>query len=359
MKKILLQVPTGVFGNNKIFAEDINNQTYAYRELKRRLFDFGYNLITADNNTLDNCEWIFFLDSMSVDGLNVSGGGIKASIKNFFGIKTPRDWPNRPLYQEAIKIGMRDNLVLFLLEGKAVNPHNYKKELWDKFKYIFTWDDELVDNKKFFKFFLPAPPQHPPIHDFSFSEKKLLTNMSTNRHSSDKNELYSERRKTIDYFDKNYPHDFDLYGFKWNQPVTRAQKMFPWLVKKYKTYKGISEDKIGTLSRYKFTLSYENLKKTNGYVSEKMFDTISAHSVPVYWGSNDIANYVDPKVFVDRRKFKNNEELANFLKNMSQQEHVEMLMAGQRYLNSEAFKPFLPSSFCENIIKKLGIKKRI
>jgi len=358
MKKILLQVPSPMLGNNKLFSKEIevNNQNDIWRALKRRFSELGYEVKTADANTLDNCEKILFIDSMGVDGLNISRGGIKANIKNFFGIKTPRSWPVRALYREAIEKGMRDKLVLFLWEGKAVNPHNYIKETWDKFDHIFTWNDDLVDNKKFFKFYLPTPTQKRPDSPLSFSEKKLLVNISRNIRSTDRNELYSERRKTIQYFDSHYPHDFDLFGLKWHQPVTRMEKLFPWLIKKYVTHQGMCGDKIEVLSRYKFALCYENLKGEKGYITEKIFDALIAGTVPIYWGASNIHDYVDQKAFIDRRKFKNNKDLANYLINLKEKEYNEMLRAGQGYLQSEKFKKFSPEYFCDNIIKTLKIK---
>lgn len=357
MKKILLQVPSQIFENNQWFASGMNDQNNMWIELKRRLLNLGYDLITADNNSLDDCEWIFFIDSIGVKGLDINRGGIKSNIKSLFGIKTPRAWPIRPLYQEAIEKGMRDRLVLFLWEGQAVNPHNYKIETWNKFDRLFTWRDDLVDNKKFLKFYLPTPIHSPPSRSFTFSEKKMLVNMSNNRYSDHKNELYKERRKTISYFDSNYPDDFDLYGANWGKPVTRLQKMFPWIVKEYKTYRGIAQKKIETISKYKFALCYENLSKTDGYITEKIFDCFTAKTIPIYWGANNIDKYVDPKAFIDRRQFSNNIELADYLKKIKEEEYYEILSMGQRYLNSDKYKLFLENSFCENIIKNLQIKK--
>ncbi len=356
MKKILLQVPSPSLANNKIFGESKTDYNL-WREIKRQFFELGYELITADNNSIDDCDWIFFYESTGVDGLDTGHRGLKSQIKRFLGIKTPHNWPIRSLYQEAVRKGIKDKLVLFLWEGDVVIPQNYKKETLEKFDHVLTWNDDLVDNKKFLKFYWQIPPQtSPPIFP-PFSQKKLLVNVSINRYSHHKDELYKERRKSINYFDSHIPNDFDLFGLKWNQPVTRIQRMFPWTVKKYKTYGGMIKDKIPVMSQYKFALCYENRKEINGYITEKIFDCFTAGTVPIYWGASNIEEYVDPSTFIDRRKFKSNASLALYIKEMREKDYNEMISAGQRYLVSDKFRMFLSETFSEEIVKKLETKK--
>jgi cephalosporin hydroxylase len=110
-----------------------------------------------------------------------------------------------------------------------------------------------------------------------------------------------------------------------------------------------------TLSQYKFALAYENLANTRGYVTEKIFDALAAQTVPIYWGASNIEEYVDTNAFVDRRRFKNDAELALYLKGMTEKEHETMIEAGQRYLASDRFKKFLSEYFCDRIIEVLNI----
>jgi hypothetical protein len=352
MKKILLQPPSGHMANNRIFGPDVNNTSEPWRVLREQLRTLGYELATADDNPLDDCAWIFYFDTLGFDGTYIQRGGIKAKLRALFGLKTPRPWPIRPLYKEALGVGLQDKMILMLGEGKAVNPENYNPEVWEKFKYIFTWDDDLVDNKKFFKYYPPVPRKESPKNPPSFHEKKLLANMSCNKRSNHPNELYSERRKTIDYFDKRHPDDFDLYGYL---DVPR-ERVWPWQIKKHKTNRGEAQDKIATLSRYKFTVCYENIARTNGYVSEKILDVLMARSVPIYWGAENIDQYVDPEAFIDRRKFKNNKELADFIFSVTEEEYDKYLVAGERYLQSEKFKKFLPENFAKTIIETLRLE---
>lgn len=356
MKKILLQVPSVHLANNIMFNNaDINNHFAVWRELKQRFEELGYELITADNNSLDETSFVFFLDSLSIDGTDTFYQRCKSNIKKLLNKKGYKLWPNRALYKELEEKGKTDQAALFLWEGKAVNPLNYREDIWDRFKYIFTWNDDLVDNKKFFKFYLPAPFTNLNSTLTPFSQKKLLVNITANKYSSNSNELYSARRKTIEYFTKNHPDDFDLFGVRWNKPATIWQKRLPFLTKKYPSYRGASQNKIETLSNYKFSLAYENMSGANGYITEKIFDALVAKTVPVYWGAENIEKYVDQKAFIDRRIFKNDAELAAHLYDLPEDKYNEMLKAGQQYLLSEQFKKFLPKNFCDQIISMLNL----
>jgi hypothetical protein len=188
-----------------------------------------------------------------------------------------------------------------------------------------------------------------------FNQKKLLVNISFNKYSTYHHELYSERRKLISYFESYYPNDFDLYGLRWNQPITRLQIMFPFLVKKYSTFRGRSKDKIETLSHYKFNVAYENISDAKGYIADRIFSAFQAKSVPIYWGAPNIKDYVDADTFIDRRQFKNNAELSRFLKKMTEERYNGYIKAIERFMGSEKYAKFLPESFSTQVIKALKI----
>ncbi len=356
MKTILYQGPSAGSAEERLFETGANDMTQQWRELRRRLNDWGYKFTTADNNSLDNCAWILFNDSFSVDGFEEKPRDWRGFIKQMLNMKAKSRWPVRNLYQEAIKNGMKDRVALILWEGKAVNPNNYNQELFDRFKYIFTWDDDLVDNKKFFKYMMPTPIRPVITQSVPFSERKLLVNISAHRYSHYSHELYSARRKTSKYFDTHYPNDFDLFGARWHRPLTRLEQYFPSLVMKFSTWRGVSPNKLKTMSQYKFSLCYENISNVKGYISEKIFDTIQADSVPIYWGADNIEDYVDPKAFVDRRKFKSDKDLADFLFGVKEAEYNDMLVAGRNYIKSDQFKQFTPSVFCDRLMEVLDIK---
>jgi hypothetical protein len=71
--------------------------------------------------------------------------------------------------------------------------------------------------------------------------------------------------------------------------------------------------KIALISRYKFTLAFENTV-TPDYVTEKLYEPLIAGSVPVYRGAPNVADFAPaPRCFIDAADFAGPAELAAYL----------------------------------------------
>ncbi len=225
----------------------------------------------------------------------------------------------------------KEKLILFMWEPPTVQKHIYTKKVQDRFAKIYSWDDDLVDNVRIFKFYYPA--LHPMIENRpAFEEKKLCTLMNSDKQSKHVNELYSARKEVIQFFEEKKSGDFEFYGWGWD-------------AKKYTTYLGASSDKIQTLKNYRFCICYENIEGKKGYVTEKIFDCFSAGCVPIYWGASNIETYVPANCFVDRRKFKDLEELYAFLKKMPKQEYEKYIANISAWLKTDQAALFSQENF--------------
>lgn len=232
----------------------------------------------------------------------------------------------------------KEKLVLFIWEPPVAQKEGYDPKIWDQFGKIFTWDDDLVDGKKFFKFYYPV--MHPRIANIpSFDEKKFCTLISSRLSSKHPKEIYSEREKTIRFFEDK-PGEFDLYGRHWEK-------------RKFKNYRGTVGDKIEVMKNYKFCICYENTKDIRGYITEKIFDCFTAGCVPVYWGASNVTEYIPEGAFIDRRKFKDEQELYDFLKSVSEQEYEQYLEKAGKFLQSEMAKRFTDEQFVQDFMKIL------
>jgi len=358
MKKIFFQTGSQGNENNNIFKKDLNLASAKWIDLKNKLNAIGYDFVTADNNGLKDCERIIFLDALSLFKNLTFRQKAKNAARKLFGIKIFPPYPTRDLYGEALKAGMRDKMYIILWEAGAVCADNFLQSTFDKFDHILTWNDDLVaKDKKFIRFYQAMEPWEVVKNPIPFKEKKLLVNISFNKYSNYKNELYSARKKTSIYFNDNYPNDFDLYGPRWNKPVTRLQLMFPKiLVKNFKTYRGITDNKIMTMSRYKFCVSYDNISDAKGYMADRIFCAFQSKSVPIYWGAPDINKYVDRDTFIDRREFKSEAEMAKFLISMEEDEYNKYLSAADRYMQSEKYYLYSNENFSNTIINALKLK---
>jgi len=230
----------------------------------------------------------------------------------------------------------KEKLVLFIWEPPVVQPEGYNPKVWDQFGKIFTWDDDLVDGKKFFKFYYPV--MHPRIEKIpAFEEKKFCTLISSRLSSKHPKEIYSEREKTIRFFEDK-PGEFDLYGRYWEK-------------RKFKNYRGTIGNKIEVLKNYKFCISYENTKDIRGYITEKIFDCFTAGVVPVYWGASNVEEYIPEGAFIDRRKFADNEEMYAFLKSIGKEEYEGYLEAAGEFLKSDKAKLFTNEQFVKDFLR--------
>ena len=72
-----------------------------------------------------------------------------------------------------------EKMIAFLWEPATVNPYNYQPAFQKYFSKIATWDDSLVDNKRFFKFFYPVL-RGMIKNVVPFNEKKLCVMMNRN-----------------------------------------------------------------------------------------------------------------------------------------------------------------------------------
>lgn len=285
-------------------------------------------------------------------------------------IDLPLDTPTeKDIYMDVpypwqIKLWLRiirniNKNILFILEPPIINPFNYMKALHYFFPKIYTWKDDLIDNKKYFKYFFPRLNENLNLKKTSFKQKKLLILMNSNLApflpfqllSTSTRELYTERIRAVDFFDKNYPDDFCIYGRGWNKPqrFNLIQKLFGY--RKYQTYQGgfTEKDKYKILSRFKFCLCFEN-SEVIGYI-EKIIEYSSGECVPIYLGSPNVTNFIPEKTFIDARKFKNYRELAEFISKIDEKTYNTYILEIKRFLSSKTMKRWSINTFAELFLK--------
>lgn len=107
----------------------------------------------------------------------------------------------------------------------------------------------------------------------------------------------------------------DIYGVGWPS----AMKI------KASRGKGWHKGKIGILSNYQFNICLENTA-FEYYCTEKIWDSIKGYCLPVYSSFNNRIYDTFPKnSFIDFDDFANNDELLQFIRNISPQEYLTRL----------------------------------
>jgi len=252
-------------------------------------------------------------------------------------------------YIRLFKSYPKNKRYLFLFEPRVVAPLSYSKIVHQFFDRVYTWNDDLVDNKKYFKFIWPQSENG--IQDKKeFENKKFITLINWNKCSFLKKELYSERETAIRFFEKD-DVQFDLYWTNWEKKNIK-QRLF-WY-KTYPSYRWKVQDKIETLSNYKFNLCFENMKDTPWYITEKIWDSFKAKSVPIYWGASNISDYIPEDCFIDFRNFEwNYEKLVVFLKSIDEKIYDMYISRIELFMETREAKARFDKERAKNFINKL------
>jgi hypothetical protein len=157
-------------------------------------------------------------------------------------------------------------------------------------------------------------------------------------------DLYHDRLEAIRFF-AGTP-GFCLFGMGWDTGDGLAHSYYRAARRAGAT---AVADKVRTMTQFRFALCYENCVYP-GYVTEKIFDCFFAGCVPVYLGAPDIDAYVPPDTFIDRRRFRNLDDLSRHLRALSPAEVARHLDAAREFLASRSFERFRQRSLVAELL---------
>ncbi len=229
------------------------------------------------------------------------------------------------------------------------------------FNKIVTFDDDIVDGKKFIKGNIANFFYDEKKYNNDFSKRKFIT-MVTNHTSrdlvirflnyhndtnyynrrnikEDKHSIYLERQKAASFFLKKCPNDFDLYGNLWGK---KFDKVLRGVVSRDK--------KLDVLSKYKFVISYDSYTNQNGYISEKIFDCFMAKTVPIYLGATNVDDYIPKDCFIHKKDFKSYNALYDYLIHMDEKTYHNYIHHIEKYLKSKEFTEHFSSDSSARVI---------
>ncbi|MDC7689660.1 glycosyltransferase family 10 domain-containing protein [Vogesella indigofera] len=273
---------------------------------------------------------------------------------------------------KSVQNRSRAKKFLIKLETPLIVPNGSDKEVLDSFDRVFSWDKSSLTSTQVTPIFF-AQELTVPVCDGFADRTKFSCMISGNKTAAkfDRRELYSERIKSIRWFEKNAPGHFDLYGQGWNFPPMRYGKAGRLLTKiqgkihsalghnPFPSYRGRVESKVTVLKNYKYCFCYENATGFDNYITEKIFDCFFAGCIPIYWGAPNITDIIPENCFIDRRKFENHDQLHEALKRISEEEYIEYQKNIINFLKSDSALPFSAEHFseviAENIAKDIGI----
>lgn len=340
-RRILIAAP-GFVDDTLFNADSRDNVMEPWVVLRQRLSGLGYALETADNKPVDDCAWVLIWDWSG--GAGPAGWVTRAKRR----LRAAAGRAPDELYADCLRAGLVDRMVFIIGEPPTVELASWDPRVHRLFQRVLTYDDRLVDGKRFFKYCWPIPAAYPSGEAVSFGERKLVTSISANKASSEPGELYSERRRAIAFYEGAIPTQFDLYGVGWREPTPEGRE--------FASYRGMPRHKWEVLPRYRFSVCYENTGNVPGYITEKIFDSLRCGCVPIYLGAPNIADYVDPAAFIDRRAFGSDAEVLDFISKVADDDFEAYLRAGRRFLESEACRRFTSPAFADTLVRSLGLR---
>jgi hypothetical protein len=255
---------------------------------------------------------------------------------------------------------------LLMLETPQVCQENSVPSNWASYRKVFTWRDDLVDGDRFIKINFPNPLVVPEVDGWN-KRNRFCCLIASNKTMPIRDEriLYTERVSAIRWFEQHAPQDFDLYGVDWNMPAVpagyggkvlrRAYRLLTKYIKlhPFPSYRGRIEHKKAVLQRTRFAICYENVHDLPGYITEKIFDCFFSGCIPVYWGANNVTDYIPTDCFIDRRQFADTEAVYQHLKAITEDEFRGYQQRIAFFLASDAARPFGSEFFAETIVNTI------
>jgi hypothetical protein len=274
-------------------------------------------------------------------------------------------YPSRPtLVAEQKQRRPALKTVLVLLEtavGAAYtfNPRNHRD-----FDAVITYDDRLVDGRKYF-------PMRPRAYNRSrirtgqsFSERRIGCLVGTDRPFRYRSGLglmargwHVSWRDWIDYvfcpgeliryrtglgkaFAAFPRGSFDIYGEGWERnPETAALAL------------GIpARSALEYLGDYRYAMAIENHSGDHSLISERIWDALWGDSVPVYYGNTRIDRHIPRECYVDASKFRTPGDLLQSLVDTPEATWSAQRQAGRQFIQGRGVEPYLPEAFAEEFL---------
>lgn len=252
-------------------------------------------------------------------------------------------------------------------ENPLINKLNANFNYLKNFKRVFSWNDTAISLPGAVKILIPNSLSVPDLR--TYSERQIFSSLiSSNKIAPwvGTNDLYAERIRVIRWYEKNAPSLFHLYGRGWNKPSparNRKDKLLRRIgrlrtqlfgYKPFPSWHGEVRLKSEILSNTRFSYCYENVRDLPNYITEKIFDSFFSGCVPIYWGANNVLEYIPADCFIDRRQFKDTADVHRYLMSVTPEQHAQFQHNISAFLKSENAYQFSVECFVAAIANSIA-----
>jgi hypothetical protein len=261
---------------------------------------------------------------------------------------------------------------LIAVESPYINRFNGDMAYLKRFRRVFSWSNATFTLKDGVKVLNPNHITPSPFLDFA--DKTIFTCIiSSNKVAPwvGPDDLYSERINVIRWYEKNAPELFHLYGRGWSKPSmahTRKEKLFRRIdrlrsqlfgYKPFPSWRGEVNFKAEILANTKYSYCYENIRNVTSYITEKIFDSMIAGCVPIYWGADDVLEHIPADCFIDRRQFKDTAEVHRYLLGITPEKYRAYQDNILAFLKSEKAYLFSAEYFSTTIANAIATDQNV
>src|SRR3989338_664243 len=256
---------------------------------------------------------------------------------------------------------------LIAVENPLINKFNADIDYLKSFKWVFSWNQAALNLPGAIKILTPNTISSPISR--GYSERQIFACLiSSNKVAPwvGSNDLYAERINVIRWYEKNAPSLFHLYGRGWNKPspaFTRKDRFLRRIgrlrtqlfgFKPFPSWQGEVEFKFDILTNARFSYCYENVKDLPNYITEKIFDSFFSGCVPVYYGANNVHEYIPSDCFIDRRHFADTGDVHRYLMSVTPEQHAQFQKNISAFLKSEQAYLFSVENFVATIANSIA-----
>ena len=256
-------------------------------------------------------------------------------------------------YLQQYSIGKR---LLFSFE-MASQPKNLHRAFLYLYSYVFTWDDDIINNVNIFKVRYPWMDPRPVSDNIpDFKQRKLSVFVGNAYDDSNRDKAHVNYQARINlscFFVENAPHDFDLYGEHWD-----------WKPFVPSIYKGPIPNggnnrrlaKINVIKNYVFDFAFENTININGWISERIWESFAAGCIPIYWGADNVLDYIPENCLILRSNFQKYTQMYEFMKNFTEDDYYTYLENIKKFVSSDQVYQYSTEYYITQIRKVLNIE---
>jgi hypothetical protein len=271
------------------------------------------------------------------------------------------------LYAEGQALCPRERpRYLIAMENPYINKLNSNLEFLRQFDLVFAWDVRVQHLPNV----VPAMIPHPLKSEiFADIKQRDIFSCLINANKAFKEplptDLYLERINTIKWYERYAPEKFSLFGRGWDKP---PPSFTPWGRFKrgmirlsdhaigrpaFPSFSGEISDKAKVLCRTRFSYCYENSRDLSNYITEKIFDSMTQGCIPVYWGADNILDYLPSDCFIDRRLFSCTQAVHEFLLSIKEDDYVEYQNSIKTFLVGQQSECFKSTKFVQSIVDQI------